>query len=120
MVNKEKKDISKDINVQYLVSQLLKHIDFYLSNTERKIEAFSYILSLWYLASENKLNHTCTGQAEYNVKTNLRCRDAVLYFKSLRDMYIYDNEEVTDRLLKEEQNITCLIKCPREKTGKEY
>ena len=120
MVNKEKKDISKDINVQYLVSQLLKHIDFYLSNTERKIEAFSYILSLWYLASENKLYHTCTGQAEYNVKTNLRCRDAVLYFKSLRDMYIYDNEEVTDRLLKEEQNITCLIKCLHEKTGKEY
>lgn len=119
-MNKEKKDISKDIDIQYLVSQLLRHIDLYLSNTERKREAFSYIISLWYLASEHKLNHTYTGHAESNVIADLSCIDAVLYFKSLRDMYIYDNEEVTDRLLEEEQHITYLIHCLYENTGKEY
>ena len=118
-MDKGKKDVSND-SIQYLVSQLLTHIDLYLSNTEHKREAFSYILSLWYLASENKLNHTYIRQAEYNVKTDLRCINAVLYFKSLRDRYIYDNEEVTGRLLEEEQSIAYLINCLYENTGKEY
>ena len=120
MIDNEKLNLSKDITVQYLVSQLLKHIDFYLSNTEHKKEAFSYIITLWYLASEDKLKDTHTDPAEYNINTDLCCFNAVLYFKSLRDRYIYDNEEVTYRLLEEEQHIAYFMNCLLEKTGKAY
>ena len=44
MAYKEINDLSDDIHIQDLISQLLNHIDSYLYNTERKKEAFAYII----------------------------------------------------------------------------
>ena len=120
MADKEKKDLSDDIHIQDLISQLLNHIDSYLYNTERKKEAFAYIISMWYLASEGRLKDAYTQLSASDIYTDLCHADSVLYFKSLRDRYLILNVEITGRLLEEEKNIVYIMCRLLEKTGKEY
>lgn len=120
MAYKEIKDLSDDIHIQDLISQLLNHIDSYLYNTERKKEAFAYIISMWYLASEGRLKDAYTQRLANNVYTDLSHADSVLYFKSLRDRYLLFNVEITGRLLEEEKNIAYIMCRLHEKAGREY
>lgn len=109
MINNDNKLAPTNLDIQYLLLQLFKNINSYLSNTERKKEALCYIISLWYLASEEKLDNASIKKEEYYSSTTLPCMDAVLYFKTLRNRFIYDNEEVTDRLLEDERHIIHLL-----------
>lgn len=118
MAYKEIKDLSDDIHIQDLISQLLNHIDSYLYNTERKKEAFAYIISMWYLASEGRLKDVYTQLSANNVYTDLSHAESALYFKSLRDRYLFFNVEITGRLLDEEKNIAYVMCRLHEKAGK--
>lgn len=120
MAYKEINDLSDDIHIQDLISQLLNHIDSYLYNTERKKEAFAYIISMWYLASEGRLKDVYTQLSADNIYADLCHADSVLYFKSLRDRYLFFNVEITGRLLDEEKNIAYVMCRLHEKAGKEY
>ena len=120
MINNDNKLAPTNLDIQYLLLQLFKNINSYLSNTERKKEALCYIISLWYLASEEKLDNASIKKEEYYSSTTLPCMDAILYFKTLRNRFIYDNEEVTDRLLEDERHIIHLLNSLYQTAGKAY
>lgn len=88
-------------------------------NTERKKEAFAYIISMWYLASEGRLRDAYTQLSANNVYTDLCHAYSALYFKSLRDRYLLFNVEITGILLEEEENIAFVMCRLHEKAGKE-
>lgn len=46
MINNDNKLAPTNLDIQYLLLQLFKNINSYLSNTERKKEALCYIISL--------------------------------------------------------------------------
>lgn len=119
MADKEIKYLLDDIHIQDLISQLWNHIDSYLYNTERKKEAFAYIIFMWYLAYEGRLKDAYTQMSANNVYMDLSHADSALYFKSLRDQYLLFNVEITGRLLEEEKNIAYIMCRLHEKAGKE-
>lgn len=88
-------------------------------NTERKKEAFAYIISMWYLASEGRLRDAYTQLSANNVYTDLCHAYSALYFKSLRDRYLLFNVEITGILLEEEENIAFVMCRLHEKAEKE-